>query len=309
MSVLIDRLIVVGTGLIGASLAAAAKNQGVARQVIGVDPHEAQQALRLGFVDQAFESLSDLASVKEPFTGSTAILLAAPVNTVPQIFSDICLFSDVISRAATGSQSAASQSAASSISWITDLCSTKAGVMNALDQLPDSMRSRFVSSHPMAGSEKQGASAARADLYRDAKILICPLLETDPETIADVETFWITLGAQPSLMPIEDHDALLASISHLPHALAFSLAGALAQSPLAGAAQELHGGGLRDTTRIAASSPELWADIFLDNRESLLDAWAHWSVQERSLKDALEKNDRVMLIDLLNRAAHWRRGF
>jgi prephenate dehydrogenase len=297
-------LIVVGTGLIGASLAAAAKNQGIARQVIGVDPYEAQRALSHGFIDQAFNSLSDLTSAKERSTGSTAIVIAAPVNAVAQIFSDIRVFSEISPAVAVGSESNTS-----SIAWITDLCSTKAGVRNALSQLPDPMRSRFVSSHPMAGSEKQGSAAARADLYAESKVLICPLPETSQQTIADVETFWITLGAQPSLMPIEDHDALLASISHLPHVLAFSLAGALAQSPLAGAAQELHGGGLRDTTRIAASSPELWYDIFLDNRDCLLDAWAHWSVQERSLKDALEKNDRVMLIDLLNRAAHWRRGF
>jgi prephenate dehydrogenase len=304
MSALIDRLVVVGTGLIGASLAAAAKAQGAARQVIGVDRVEAQQALGLGLIDQACDSLADAVSLNKGSSEAIGIVIATPVTAVPEVFSQIqSLFGSAVD-AAPGMTSDTP-----ALRWVTDLCSTKASVREAVGTLSDAMRSRFVSSHPMAGSEKQGATAARADLFRQAKVLICPLPESTDQSIADLESFWIAVGAEPSLMPIEDHDALLASISHLPHALAFSLAGALAQSPLAGAAQALHGGGLRDTTRIAASSPELWADIFLDNRECLLDAWAHWSVQEKALKDALEKNDRVMLIDLLNRAAHWRRGF
>jgi prephenate dehydrogenase len=102
---------------------------------------------------------------------------------------------------------------------------------------------------------------------------------------------------------------LLAAISHLPHALAYSLAGALCQTPLAGAAQALHGGGLRDTTRIAASSPELWADIFLDNQEELLAAWSLWSLQLQEMQQALANGDRDLLIELLAKASHWRKGF
>jgi prephenate dehydrogenase len=98
-------------------------------------------------------------------------------------------------------------------------------------------------------------------------------------------------------------------ISHLPHLVAYSLAGAIAESPLAGAAQALHGGGLRDTTRIAASSPELWVDIFLDNREQLLAVLKDYSLELETLQQALAKSDRSSLTELLSVASHWRKGF
>jgi prephenate dehydrogenase len=125
----------------------------------------------------------------------------------------------------------------------------------------------------------------------------------------ELESFWLELGAIPNPLPIDDHDALLAAISHLPHVMAYALASTLAQSPLAAAAQALHGGGLRDTTRIAASNPELWADIFLDNRDCLLDAWREWALELEGMRAALEKGDRELLIDMLARASQWRKGF
>jgi len=161
----------------------------------------------------------------------------------------------------------------------------------------------------MAGSEKHGPADARADLFQSARVLISRLPQSTDDVVASVEGFWIALGGQPSLLPIEEHDELLAAISHLPHAVAYSLAGALAGSPLAGAAQALHGGGLRDTTRIAASSAELWADIFLDNRERLLSAWADWALHVEVMHQALEKNDRHALIEYLQQASQWRKGF
>jgi prephenate dehydrogenase len=203
--------------------------------------------------------------------------------------------------------------------FVTDIGSTKTGVLRALSHLDTSV-SRFVSSHPMAGSEKQGAIAASKTLFQGARVLISPLtasgvsaglaaVKSDDDAVAAVENFWIALGAQPSNLPIEDHDALLAMISHLPHLVAYSLAGAIAESPLAGAAQALHGGGLRDTTRIAASSPELWADIFLDNRERLLAVLKDYSLELETMQQALAKSDRSSLIELLSVASHWRKGF
>jgi prephenate dehydrogenase len=98
-------------------------------------------------------------------------------------------------------------------------------------------------------------------------------------------------------------------ISHLPHMVAYALAGTIASSALAGAARALHGGGLRDTTRIAASSPELWADIFLDNREQLLAVWRDLLLEQQTLAKALEDADRSALIELLTKSSHWRKGF
>lgn len=291
----VDCLVVVGTGFMGASIAKAAKQRGVAGQVIGVDPKEAANALAAGCLDKALAGVDALKGVCPTGPHSIAVVVASPVKTFEQVFAQL-------SNTFSGER-------AESLAWITDIGSTKAGVLRATKVSLLAHLHRFVSSHPMAGSEKQGALHARDDLLVGARVLVSPLTESAASTVRDVESFWLALGAQPSPLPIQDHDDLLASISHLPHVLAFALAGALSQSPLAVAAQALHGGGLRDTTRIAGSSPELWADIFLDNREALLASWSEWSLQLQAMHQALERSDRDLLIELLSAASHWRRGF
>ena len=288
----LDCLVVVGTGFMGASLAKAVKQAGLARHVIGVDPTSASAAASIGVIDQAASSIAELSNCafKE-----IAVVVASPVNTYATVFEALAKFSAALKDG-------------QSIVWVTDLGSTKEGVVKAASLLGP-LSSRFVSSHPMAGSEKQGPADARADLFQSARILISQTADSSPQAISDVETFWMQLGATPSPLLIGEHDELLAAISHLPHVVAYSLAGMLAGSPLAGAAQALHGGGLRDTTRIAASSAELWADIFLDNRERLLEAWSEWALHVEVMHQALENTDRETLIELLQQASQWRKGF
>ncbi len=298
----LDRLVVVGTGLMGASLAGAVRAAGLAKEVIGLDAAQAEIAKRLGHIDHVITSLEELASRDD----TLAVVIASPVHTYPEIFAAISRLSE-----------------RQALFFVTDIGSTKTGVIRAAPKLGAAL-CRFVSSHPMAGSERQGAVAASASLFQGARVLISPLNDSsgvsgDSEVIGSmasaedaviaVENFWIALGAQPSPLPIEDHDALLSMISHLPHMVAYALAGTIASSALAGAAQALHGGGLRDTTRIAASSPELWADIFLDNREQLLAVWRDLLLEQQTLAKALEDSDRSALIELLTKSSHWRRGF
>ncbi len=298
----LDRLVVVGTGLMGASLAGAVRAAGLAKEVIGLDAAQAEIAKRLGHIDHVITSLEELASRDD----TLAVVIASPVHTYPEIFAAIARLSE-----------------RQALFFVTDIGSTKTGVIRAAPKLGAAL-CRFVSSHPMAGSERQGAVAASASLFQGARVLISPLNDSsgvsgDSEVIGSmasaedaviaVENFWIALGAQPSPLPIEDHDALLSMISHLPHMVAYALAGTIASSALAGAAQALHGGGLRDTTRIAASSPELWADIFLDNREQLLAVWRDLLLEQQTLAKALEDSDRSALIELLTKSSHWRKGF
>jgi len=295
-----DCLVVIGTGFMGASIAQAAKQRGIFKHVIGIDSQSAQQALSLGHIDAQAESIAKLPKVfSELVVGSKdcsiAVVIASPVKTYPHVFAELAPLREMLLPG-------------QSITWITDIGSTKSGVLKAADNLGN-LSNLFVSSHPMAGSEKHGPADARADLFHSARVLISRLPQSTDHAVAAVEEFWITLGGQPSLLPIEEHDELLAAISHLPHAVAYSLAGMLAGSPLAGAAQALHGGGLRDTTRIAASSPGLWADIFLDNREQLLAAWSEWSLHVEVMHQALEAADRETLIELLQQASQWRKGF
>lgn len=284
---LLERLIVIGTGLMGASLALRAKEKNVAQTVVGIDSREGEAAKARGAVDSVFDRLLDLGDMP----GYTAIVVATPVPPMPEIFAQIEAFADE-----------------QPVLWITDLGSTKAGVVRAAESLKI-MRKRFVSSHPMAGSEKQGARNADARIFDEAKVLISPLAQSAKGSVIDVEAFWIAMGTQPVMLPIDEHDILLAHISHLPHAVAYMLASSLADSSMAGSAQALHGGGLRDTTRIAGSSPELWADIFLENRSALLSAWAQWDVHQKMFHEALDKKDRTLLIELMTRASHWRKGF
>ena len=298
----LDRLVVVGTGLMGASLAGAVRAAGLAKEVIGLDVAQAEIAKRLGHIDHVITSLEELASRDD----TLAVVIASPVHTYPEIFAAIARLSE-----------------RQALFFVTDIGSTKTGVIRAAPKLGAAL-CRFVSSHPMAGSERQGAVAASASLFQGARVLISPLNDSsgvsgDSEVVGSiasaedaviaVENFWIALGAQPSPLPIEDHDALLSMISHLPHMVAYALAGTIASSALAGAAQALHGGGLRDTTRIAASSPELWADIFLDNREQLLAVWRDLLLEQQTLAQALEDSDRSALIELLTKSSHWRKGF
>lgn len=290
---MLDRLLIIGTGLMGASLGARVKARGLAVRVVGVDARSSKEAQKLGCIDDAFESIAQLLSNKSDWRGSgnMGVVIATPITAIEKIFLEI----EPLTRE-------------SSVAWITDLCSTKADVIRAAG-LVSGFDGKFVSSHPMAGSEKEGAANADASIYDQARVLISPIKNSSQEALADIERFWTALGLRPASIPVEDHDALLASISHLPHIVAYSLAATLADSSLAASAQALHGGGLRDTTRIAASSPELWADIFLANREELLSAWSQWLIHQQLLKDALTNQDRTMLVELLERAAHWRKGF
>lgn len=294
---MLSSLIVIGTGFMGASIAGAAKARGLAAAVIGVDPKEANQAQAKGCIDRvAGDIAAAIHAAGAAGHRSIGILVAAPVTACDGIFGEL-------------EASVSGKDLVNQIAWVSDIGSTKQGVMQAARARFQSLAPRFVSSHPMAGSEKNGAAHANPDVLMGARVLISPMPGSAQDAINALESFWLALGTIPNPLPIDDHDALLAAISHLPHVLAYSLAASLAQSPLAAAAQALHGGGLRDTTRIAASSPELWADIFLDNRDCLLDAWSGWNLHLEALRAALEKGDRALLIEMLGRASQWRKGF
>lgn len=279
----------------GGSIGAAARKAAVARTVVGIDPRDADTAVALGMIDAVLSSIDDIACLQRPHGEPPCrigVLVAAPIAACDSIFAAL-----------------ESLHARCPLAWVTDIASSKHGVLAAVKAHLRGLASRFVSSHPMAGSERQGAAAGHPGLISGARVLISPLPTTDAGITAELESFWLSLGGVPSPMPIEDHDTLLAMISHLPHALAFSLASAIASTPMAGAAQALHGGGLRDTTRIAASSPELWADIMIDNRQCILDVWSQWELHARAIQKALERQDRELLVNLLADASNWRKGF
>jgi len=289
-----DWLLVIGTGLMGGSLAAAARKAGVAETVFGLDPLNAAQAKHLGLIDAVLPSLDDAALRR----GRGLVVLAAPVLESARLLHEI---------------------AARWQSWgepfVTDLGSTKTALIQAAEviraQGPSgpAFLANSLSSHPMAGSEAHGPAAARASLFRGARVLLCPFQETSAACLQAWEHFWLTLGGRTHELPLAEHDPLLAAISHLPHVVSFALGAQLAGSAHAEAAQWLHGGGLRDTTRIAASSPSLWADIFLDNRAALCGLLAGYQDQLSALTAAIASQDRPALLQILEQSARWRERF
>ena len=241
---MIQTLAIVGVGLLGGSVAKAARAAALARTVVGVgrDAARLERALSDGALDRATTDLD--AGVR----GADFVLLAAPVLAIEALLERVW-------RAAPDGAT------------LTDVGSTKAGIVRRGEALAAGRPLAFVGSHPMAGSEQSGYGAARADLFEGATVLVTPTDRTEPRALKAVTGFWEALGARVSALDPEAHDRAVAAISHLPHAVADALMDAVAR--FAPEALEFAARGFKDTTRIAASDPDMWADIFLANRTAL----------------------------------------
>src|SRR5215210_4756655 len=271
----LKRLAIVGTGLIGASVALAARRAAVAAEVVGHDPDSAalEAAVARGALDARADSLEDAVA------GANLAVVAAPV-------------------AHLAAQVQAVLEATNDETTITDVGPTKAGVCAAARD-----SDRFVGGHPVCGSEARGAEHASADLFEGATWFLIPLAETDPQRYRLVHGFVSALGATPVAVDPNAHDRLVALTSHLPHALANVLvnqAGATrveGHEPLAGA-----GGSLRDMTRVAGANPRIWVDIFVENAGPVRESLAEHRRRIEQLEGALEAgeaagNRRRMLAD------------
>jgi len=240
----IQTLAIVGVGLLGGSVAKAARAAALARTVVGVgrDAARLERALGDGALDRATTDL------EVGVRGADFVLLAAPVLAIEALLERVW-------RAAPDGAT------------LTDVGSTKAGIVRRAEALAAGRPLAFVGSHPMAGSEQSGYGAARADLFEGATVLVTPTDRTEPRALKAVTGFWEALGARVSALDPEAHDRAVAAISHLPHAVADALMDAVAR--FAPEALEFAARGFKDTTRIAASDPDMWADIFLANRTAL----------------------------------------
>ena len=276
-----ERVAIVGTGLIGGSVAAAVRERGLARSVVGFAP-DAPQAQALGLIDTAAASL--LAALD----GADVTVLAAPVPVIAELMPTLA-------------------AALPAHGVLTDAGSTKGSIVAAARAGLGDALARYVPAHPIAGSERSGPSAANPQLFDGARVILSPLPETSDQALAAVSAFWTALGARIIEMPVDIHDDLLAAVSHLPHAVAFALALALARRPDANEASRLAGAGLRDTSRVAASSSQLWADILLDNRTALDAARSQFDAAWGALSEALVAGDRARVVALLDEASRWRR--
>ena len=238
------KLAVIGVGLIGGSFALALKKAKVVSRVVGVGRGEQnlKLALERGIVDSIERDPAAAAK------GADLILVAAPVAQSASIFSSL----------------------KSSKALITDGGSTKRDVIAAARNALGSGVARFVPAHPIAGAEKSGAAAASADLFQHRRVVLTPLEENSTEAVQKITSVWQSCGAKVSRMSADEHDAVLAAVSHLPHLLAFALVHEVAGRANAEQLFSFAAGGFRDFTRIASSHPEMWRDICLANKDQLL---------------------------------------
>ena len=257
-----ERVAIIGLGLLGGSVAAAAKRSGVAAVVAGASrSHDARKfALRRNWIDEAGSPI-------EAAHGADLIVLATPVFAMAEVLSDLA-------------------PALTPPAIVTDIGSVKAQLAETLPGLLPSGVS-YVGSHPIAGSHERGIEFAREDLFEDAP---CVVTEAEDSVAQErVCSFWRMLGARVVLRDPVTHDAQVAWTSHVPHSLAFGFAAAFRAAP-AGAG-DLAGGGFRDFTRIAQSDPELWGDILTANRKALAAPLAAVSEAFGELSRAIEAND------------------
>jgi prephenate dehydrogenase len=274
-----DTVAIVGVGLIGGSIGRALRERNLARQVVGIGRRESslEAARRVGAFDRGTIDLAEGAKDAE------LVVVATPVGTIV----------DTVLAVAQ----------ASSRAIITDAGSTKAEICRLVRSAaisrdrPVPLSGRFVGSHPLAGDHRTGPQFARADLLDRRTVVVTPEDDTPPNLVEYVEAFWRSLGAKVVLMPPEEHDRALAATSHLPHLVAAALAAATPQRWLPLAAT-----GWADTTRIAASDPLLWSQIFAQNRESVLDALGQFEQRLEGLKNALNRDDAADLITRLQEA-------
>jgi prephenate dehydrogenase len=281
-----NQLGLIGCGLMGGSFALALKHAGLVRRVIGYSksPTTTEKAKKLGVIDEAAESALGAVS------NSDIVLIAVPV-------------------AATESTFRAIRHLVEPGVLVMDVGSTKRDAVAAARVALRERMPRFVPAHPIAGKEVAGVEHADGGLYQGRQVILTPVEQTDPELVQKATDVWSKIGCQVLRMTPENHDAAFATVSHLPHLLAF----AYFQSVLAqGKAQDflaLAGPGFRDFTRIAASDPIVWRDIFLANREELLNASQRFRQALDAMEQQLKDGDHSALEDAIRAASTARSGW
>ncbi len=248
----IGKLVVVGVGLIGGSLALALREAGAVDEIVGIgrSRRNLDEARSRRMVDRAYLLGED--AWQAEIADADVVVVAAPVAQFATLFAAL-----------------APHLGARTV--VTDAGSSKQDVIDAARTALGARISQFVPAHPIAGSEQSGAAAATATLYRDRSVIVTPLAETSAAALAQVEAMWRAAGARVARLDPAAHDRIFAAVSHLPHIIAHTLVAELAARVDAEAFFAQAGPGFRDFTRIAASSPEMWRDVALANRHALLD--------------------------------------
>ncbi|MGN6652390.1 prephenate dehydrogenase [Trinickia sp.] len=282
-----DKLVIFGVGLIGGSLARALRERsgtGRVGRIVGVGRTRgsAERARELGVVDD-IAVLGDDADLAAALAGADLVLIAAPVAQTQPLLARIAPFLDARTI-------------------VTDAGSTKSDVVAAARAALGARAAQFVPGHPIAGRESSGVEAALPDLYVGRNVVLCPLAENRPADVARIDALWRATGACVSTMSHEQHDRVFASVSHLPHLLSFALVERILNAPDAALKFSFAAGGFRDFTRIAASSPEMWRDVCLANRDALVEELDGYTKVLAELRAAIVAGDGATLEAVFSRS-------
>ena len=263
-----EKVVVAGLGLIGTSIAQGL-TAGFARTVVGYDPERGARTAAANFVTNTTGRFDDLRS-------SDLLILAAPPSQIPELLKEIAKWPPEPTT-------------------ITDVASVKSMIVASV---PKELKQRFVAGHPMAGNDSSGAEEANAEMFHGAKWVLCPLPESSEDHVLRVRAMVRHLKATPVTMKAEDHDRIVALLSHLPHVIASALLNAsesLGENKVSAKSWD-------DTTRVGGSNPPLWADILLANKKPILEALKAYEKSMGEFVKAIEKEDRGKLEGLILRA-------
>ena len=283
---MIERLCVIGVGLIGGSLARALREAKFVKEITGAsrNPEHLQKALELGVIDRYDTDLSGAVE------GADMVFVSVPLGAMGTVFKSIkdTLGVDTV---------------------VTDAGSAKASVVEAVKAATGVIPDWFVPGHPIAGTEQSGVEASFPDLYKGRRVILTPTEETSAAAILKVRAMWEAVGAVVNEMGVEHHDEVLAATSHLPHMLAFALVESLARMSEQREIFEYAAGGFRDFTRIASSDPVMWRDICVANRDALVAMLKTFRGDLDDLAAAIEDRNESKILKIFQDAKSARDAF
>lgn len=282
------RLCVIGTGLIGGSIARAARAQGLCDEIVAFGREKnlpnLQLAEKLGVIDSYYTDMG------QALADADLVIVATPVGSMQSIFELIkphwrpqTLYSDA--------------------------GSTKGSVVAAVEAALGHVPGNFVPAHPIAGAERSGVDASQADLFNNRRLIITPLDNTDAQLVEKLSLFWQKIGSSVSLMSVEHHDTVLAATSHLPHILAFALVGLLGRKDEQREIFKYAAGGFKDFSRIASSDPTMWQDICLANKQEIIPLIQQFKAELTHIEQLLVDDSTQELFDTFTYARDARQRF
>lgn len=280
------RIALIGIGLIGSSISHAARRAGLAGEIVGSarTPATLQTAMRLGLIEQGYVSAS------EAVDGADLVILCTPVGLCGPIAKEI-------SRSLKPG------------AILTDVGSVKGSIVrDVAPHVPDGVH--FVPAHPIAGTEQSGPEAGFAELFDGRWCILTPQPETDGKAVEKLRAFWEALGSKVEVMSPEHHDMVLAITSHVPHLIAYNIVNTAGHLERVTDSEviKFSAGGFRDFTRIAASDPTMWRDIFLNNKEAVLEMLGRFTEDLTVLQRAIRFGDGDTLFRLFSDSRELRRG-